>query len=441
LPLFVLYSYAFNFTANFVKFKDTSRFYNYNKNIPPKNVCVIVSSEDSEGRNIFFNKLEKKIHIDYAGNYKNNVPKINAFHCSPDFVNFVSQYKFIITMENSTNKTYITEKILHGFAANTIPVYWGSDFITDYFNHERFINVKSFNENDMNDAINKIMSIINNNDKYLEIINKPIYKNNRNPFTIDDISSRIQKLLCIPPINQNKTFLTFGGPTSNYFNSVIRICNEAKNFNFFNNIIGITSMDLKKDKIFWDIHGNFIENNHRGYGYWLWKSYLIRQELAKINNNDILIYTDCGCQLNSNGKERLYEYIDMLNNNKDNYGIISFQLEFKAILYTKKNIFEHFSINTNTDEFQNMAGVIILKKNAHSINIINNWYDACCNYDLINDVVNNENSKFIDNRHDQAILSVLVNKYGSIKLIDETYFHPNWETVGIEYPFWTKRIK
>lgn len=204
VPLFTLYSYAFNFTYNFIKLKDTTLFNNNNMKIPPKNVCVIVSARDSEGRELFFEKLEEKIHIDYAGAYKNNVQKIDAFHCSPDFIKFVSQYKFIISMENSKNKTYITEKILHGFAANTIPVYWGSDYITDYFNEERFINVKSFDENDMNEAINKIMTLINDNDKYLEIINKPIYKNNKNPFKIDDVANKIQRLLCLPPIEQQK---------------------------------------------------------------------------------------------------------------------------------------------------------------------------------------------------------------------------------------------
>ena len=440
LPLFVLFSYAFNFTYDFIKYKDTIRFNNNIKYIPPKDVCVIVSSRDSEGRELFFEKLEKKIHIDYAGDYKNNVPKINHFMSSPEFIKFVSQYKFIITMENSKNKTYVTEKILHGFAANTIPVYWGSDNITDYFNEERFINVKSFNEDHMNEAINKILTLINDNNQYLEIINKPIYKNNINPFKIDDISNKIQQLLCLKPREQTKTFITFGGPTSNYHNSLRRICNEAENIRFFDNIYGFTEMDLKQDEYFWNKHGNFIENNQRGYGYWIWKSYLIKKELNKINENDILIYCDAGCQINSRGKERLYEYIDMLNNNRDNYGIISFQLEFKEILYTKRNILEYFSIDYNTNDLQNMATVLIMKKNSHSINIINNWYESCCNYDLINDNTYNEDPNFIENRHDQSILSVLVSKYGSIKIIDETYFYPNWDIIGKEYPIWAKRI-
>ena len=441
IPLFVLYSYAYNFTYNFINYKDKSRFNNINTKIPPKNVCVIVSNNnDSEGRNYFFDKLEKHIDIDYAGNYKNNVPKIMSELCSPDFVNFVSQYKFIISMENSKNKTYITEKILHGFAANTIPVYWGSDHITEYFNEERFINVKSFNDTDIEEAIQKILSLIINKDKYVEIINKPIYKNNKNPFKIDDTAKQIQSLLCIHNLEQQKTFITFGGPSNNYHNSVIRICNEASELKFFNNIIGFTENNLKQDSEFWNKHSNFIENNSRGYGYWIWKSYLIQKELTKINENDILIYCDAGCKINTMGKCRLLEYIDMLNNNKENFGILSFQLEFKEIMYTKNKIFEYLNI-CEKNLLQCLATVILIKKNNHSVNIINEWYNTCCNYHLINDNINNEHSLFIENRHDQSLLSVLVNKYGSIKLLDETYFYPNWNTKGIEYPFWATRIK
>ncbi len=431
VPLFALYSYAFNFTYDFIKFKDPR--FNQIINIPPKNVCVIVSTRDSEGRDIFFEKLGQKIHIDYAGNYKNNVQKISAMHSSPEFIKFVSQYKFIITMENSKNKTYITEKILHGFAANTIPVYWGSDHITEYFNEDRFINVKSFEENDMTEAINKILSLVNDNDKYLEMINKPIYKNN--PFKIDDVANKIQKLLCLTPIKQQHTFMTFGSP--NYHDSVKRICNEAEKLNFFHNIHGFTEMNLKQYTDFWSKHGIFIENNHRGYGYWIWKSYLIKKELNKMNDNDILIYCDAGCQINVEGKDRLLDYIDMLNNNKDNYGIMSFQLEFKELMYTKRKILDYFSVD-NPEYMQNMATVVLIKKNIHSTNIINSWYNSCCNYDLINDTTCNEHPSFIENRHDQSILSTLVNKYGSIKVLDETYFHPNWDT-GKEYPFWAKQ--
>ena len=298
MPLFVLYNYAFNFVPDFIRYKDEIRFNNLHKTIPPKNVCVIVSSRDSEGRDLFCEQLEKRIPIDYAGNYKNNVPRLEAYHSSPEFIKFVSQYKFIITMENSKNKTYITEKILHGFSANTIPVYWGSDFIGDYFNEERFIQVKRFERTEINDAIENILYLIDHPEKYIDIINRPIFKNNQNPFKIDDLADRIQKCLALTPPETKNTFITFGGPTSNYHRSVDRICLEAKEFDFFHDIIGYKDSDLKQDKPFWDQHGSFIQNNPRGYGYWLWKSYLIRKTFNQMKENDILIYCDAGCKIN-----------------------------------------------------------------------------------------------------------------------------------------------
>jgi hypothetical protein len=446
-PLFVFYNYCFDFTYKFVKHSyDENRFNkivtNKITNIPLKNVCVIMSnSNDSEGRNFFIEELEKKVNIDYAGNYKNNVQRVEYSHCSPGFIDFVSKYKIIISMENSKNNNYITEKILHGFSANTIPVYWGADNIGDYFNKDRFINVKSFNMDDINQAIDKIQMILNDDDSFIEIVNKPIYVNNFCPLTLSNIAANIKTLLNIEN-KQLKKFITFGGPTANYHSSVERICKEAESLKYFDEIKGFTDNYLKNDKTFWEKHGNFIENNPRGYGYWIWKSYLIKKELEAMKENDILIHCDAGCQINSNGKKRINEYIDMLNTDKKHYGLISFQLEFKNVQYTKKAIFDRFESSENEKNMlQCVGGIVVIKKNKHSINIVDEWYNNCQDYNLINDVVNCEDENFIENRHDQSIISVLVNKYGSIKLIDETYFYPNWEKDGFCYPFWAKRIK
>jgi hypothetical protein len=45
------------------------------QNIPKKNICVIISSPNGIERNFFLDELEKKIHIDYGGSYKNNIPR------------------------------------------------------------------------------------------------------------------------------------------------------------------------------------------------------------------------------------------------------------------------------------------------------------------------------------------------------------------------------
>ncbi len=92
-------------------------------------------------------------------------------------------------------------------------------------------------------------------------------------------------------------------PTKNYHDSVERICKQAKKMEVFDEIIGLTEKDLQNDENFWLKHNNFIESNLKGYGYWIWKPYIIMKTLEKMNNNDILLYLDCGCELNYLGKK------------------------------------------------------------------------------------------------------------------------------------------
>ena len=106
-PLFLVYSYCYDFIYKFKTHNyDTNRFNKIQTktftNIPKNNVCVIISNtNDQEGRNLFIEELNKKVHIDYAGNYKNNVKRLECHHCTHEFIDFVSKYKVIITMENS----------------------------------------------------------------------------------------------------------------------------------------------------------------------------------------------------------------------------------------------------------------------------------------------------------------------------------------------------
>jgi hypothetical protein len=126
----------------------------------------------------------------------------------------------------------------------------------------------------------------------------------------------------------------------------------------------------------------------------------------------------------------------MLNTSES--GIISFQLSHLEILYTKNKVFETLG-SEKRDELQCLATVILIKKNKNSTSIINQWYENCENYILINDEIEKEDEKFIENRHDQSILSVLVNKMDTIKIKDETYFS-DWKH-GEEFPFLKKRLR
>ena len=58
--------------------------------------------------------------------------------------------------------------------------------------------------------------------------------------------------------------------------------------NIFDKIIGYTTIYLVNDKKFWNEHGDFIKKNPRGFGYWIWKPYLIKKTLEKAQLSDKL---------------------------------------------------------------------------------------------------------------------------------------------------------
>jgi hypothetical protein len=232
-----------------------------------------------------------------------------------------------------------------------------------------------------------------------------------------------------------KVFITFG--TQQYARSLNRIVKEAESINYFTDIHAFTDADLKSDTDFWSKHGCFIESNHRGYGFWLWKPYLIQKVLKTLESDDILVYADAGCEINIHGRPRLLEYEEMVRSS--DYGMISFQLEFKEKQYTKRFVLR--ALGGDKEALQCVGGIQFMRKTEHSEKIVNMWYSTACMYIFINDIHSSpEEPEFIDHRHDQSVYSVIVNKYGSIKLKDETYFGPNWEN-GKNFPILAKRYR
>ena len=190
MPLFISYIYSNNY-LNLLKNQTPIHL------VPKKNICAVISNSNCPKRNYFLDKLQKQFHIDYAGSFRNNTPKIQGAYNSNEIFNFYSQYKFVICLENTKQETYITEKIINGFLARTIPIYWGSDNIYDYFNKERFINIPNLNEIMINNTINQIKQIIADDNKYLQMVNKPIFNNNQLNRDINDIANDIKTLITV----------------------------------------------------------------------------------------------------------------------------------------------------------------------------------------------------------------------------------------------------
>ena len=149
------------------------------------------------------------------------------------------------------------------------------------------------------------------------------------------------------------------------------------------------------------------------------------------------MYSDAGCSINGGGKARFNNYIDMLNTTES--GVLAFQLEHKERLFTKRKMYEYFGMSPEMDEsLQCLSGIIFLKKNVNSVKLVTEWNEINQHYDLINDDM--YPNEFVENRHDQSILSMLLKRYPHIELRDETYFDNGWNN-GAKYPILAKRIK
>jgi len=191
IPLFIPYIY----TNNFVNELENKQLI---EKVPTNDVCVIISNCRGQTRTNFLNKLEQKFKVCYAGGYKNNIGgPLKSQYNSKEYKDFVGNFKFIISMENSREDTYITEKLINGLLANIVPVYWGSEKVYDYINKERFLCLKNGNDNqEINNIITKMEEIKNNDNKWLEIVNENNFANKENKLE-RNIDMIVKDIKCI----------------------------------------------------------------------------------------------------------------------------------------------------------------------------------------------------------------------------------------------------
>jgi FkbM family methyltransferase len=152
----------------------------------------------------------------------------------------------------------------------------------------------------------------------------------------------------------------------------------------------------------------------KGIGYWLWKPYIILKSLEKMQDNEVIIYSDCGIEIISS--------LDPLISLIDNQDIILFaNSNFHNTLWTKRDCF--IFMNCDEEKYWNGqhcdASFCLFKKTDFSINFLKEWLFYGENINIISDLPNicgKENfNDFNEHRRDQSILSLLAIRY-NIKL-------------------------
>jgi hypothetical protein len=101
----------------------------------------------------------------------------------------------------------------------------------------------------------------------------------------------------------------------------------------------------------------------------------------------------------------------------------------KMDIILKYNIYEKVFIENIEDCW---AGAIILKKSEKTIQYMKEWLEMCCNYDDITDSPSKSDNyiEFRENRHDQSLLSIVLDKY-NIK----TYYFQKRFLQNVRHPY------
>lgn len=260
-----------------------------------------------------------------------------------------------------------------------------------------------------------------------------------------------------------KIFLTFAD--SRMKASAKRITNQAKSMEVYERIISANEFDL--DTAFRKSFKSRLILGSRGFGYWCWKPQIILQILDKMDDGDLLQYTDVGCHMNKKGRKRLLDYFALTENSE--LGVLAFQaipptpplqfddrqlFDLPDFKWAKGDLLDYFGVRNGKNLINSQtigATVIFFKKSDSSVNLVKKWQKVIYDdFALIDDTPSKSPNipGFIEHRHDQAIFSLLckLNHIHTISAYEYWYpkrespMEPDWEALS-DFPIHARRDK
>ena len=203
--------------------------------------------------------------------------------------------------------------------------------------------------------------------------------------------------------------------TINYANEVFRqaqaICTAAAKYFGADEVIECSPQSLPPD--FVDAHKHILSQK-RGNGYWLWKSFIIRAALERVNVGDYVFYTDSGASLVNNIRH-LIEAMNAVGTSIMVFEGFNFWIER---VYSKRDAFVLMDCDSPAyaDSPQRIATYLLLRKDRDSIRFADEYLGYCRDERILTDIPNRlgrpNYPDFKDNRHDQTVLSLLSKKWG-----------------------------
>lgn len=240
----------------------------------------------------------------------------------------------------------------------------------------------------------------------------------------------------------NVHLVSFGAPFNVFAGAHHRFVDNAKSFGEFSSINVFSEKNLFDFSKEIEPYKNFLSST-RGYGYWMWKYFLISESMKSIPEGDIICYADIGCTFNNFGRSKFDEYCSLTSE----HGSLCFDLGYLERAYTKMDTYLRVFPDTldHINTGHHCATTFFLKNNQVNRSIIEEIKEICVEdgHHYITDASSSKSnhSEFREHRHDQSVFSLISKKYDFYCIPDETYWAPDWNNTGRIYPIWATRNK
>ncbi len=244
--------------------------------------------------------------------------------------------------------------------------------------------------------------------------------------------------------------MTFGGGSKRFLHAAERLAREGQIPEITEAHVESERSLITRHRAFWLQHEEFVRGHPRLFGFAIWKPYIIDYHLETLPQGWGLIYLDAGCVINStrSARQRLFEY----ERYAEQHGVWATRLDhgrwqrdhFPERAWTKEDLLYEVSAPESVrSSAQWQSGMMLFTPTAEVRSLVKNWGQLSIknDYHFSSDApsVRDNDTTFVEHRHDQSIFSVLAKTSGFEAVSDQTWFAPNWFEDGRDYPLWAAR--
>lgn len=224
------------------------------------------------------------------------------------------------------------------------------------------------------------------------------------------------------------------------------------------NLKSISFIDTYKCHNKTDLSEKFVQNfpsgyfSSRGGGWWVWKPYIIKQSLANLGPEDVLVYLDGGSTVNDTveSRRRFEQYVEMIDSSTSKMLVFESCKKEKDYtnLYCISNLKDKFNISeSQIDVYINsrqiMAGITVMKRSDFTTKFCDMWLKLAMQDNGVLFTDKHTRPGEI-HRHDQSHFSMLYKiQQGDLVISNETWFGRGGfgGEKSKKYPIWSTRMR